>query len=230
VVAALAFHDCQPPVGELHVGEPQAQHLATAQPRQQHRQHHGPVPVRPQRRDQPVRLRRRQDPRQGPRHPHQRNRPRRPLPALPPRRQAPRHRVGLHRRVPAGQQIGVKPGHRRQPPCDRPRRQPRLTVSQPHHAAVSPLVGQELEHVRRRDLHRVPGDHAEERLQVERHRPQRVRPRAPRHELQVTIHEPVTQGITDLAQPRRRPHHLRKAHHGCFPSSASRYAKRSPVY
>ena len=66
----------------------------------------------------------------------------------------------------------------------------------------------------------------EECLQVKSDRPQGVRSRPACHELQVTIHEPVTHGITDLAQPRRRPHHLRKAHHDCFPSSASQYATK----
>ena len=56
VMAALARHGNQPPVSDLHIFEPQAQHLAPAQPGQQHRQHHRLVPVRAQRTEQPVRL------------------------------------------------------------------------------------------------------------------------------------------------------------------------------
>jgi len=56
VVAALALHHGQQPVGNLHVTEPQPQHLTPAQPGQQHPQHHRPVPVRAQRGDQPVGL------------------------------------------------------------------------------------------------------------------------------------------------------------------------------
>jgi hypothetical protein len=78
VMTALAFHHDQPPVSDLHVLEPQPQHLAAAQPRQQHRHHHGAVPVGAQRAKQPVRLGWLQDPRQGARHPHQRHHPRRP--------------------------------------------------------------------------------------------------------------------------------------------------------
>jgi hypothetical protein len=44
VMAALALHHPQPPVGDLDILKPQPQHLAAAQPRQQHAQHHRPVP------------------------------------------------------------------------------------------------------------------------------------------------------------------------------------------
>ena len=128
VMAALALHHGQPPVSDLHILKAQPQHLAPAQPGQQHRQHHRPVPVRAQRGDQPVRLVRRQDPRQGPRHPDQRRGPRPVRPARPPGQQAARHRVGLHRRIPPGDQVRIQSRHRRQAPGDRPRRQPRLPV------------------------------------------------------------------------------------------------------
>jgi len=55
-MAALARHDNQPLLSDLHIVEPQARHLAPAQSRQQHRQHHRLVPVRAQRTKQPVRL------------------------------------------------------------------------------------------------------------------------------------------------------------------------------
>jgi hypothetical protein len=56
VMAALACYHHQPLIRDLHIFEPQAQHLAPAQPRQQHAQHHRLVPVRAQRTEQPVRL------------------------------------------------------------------------------------------------------------------------------------------------------------------------------
>jgi hypothetical protein len=55
-MAALARHNHQPLISDLHIFEPQAQHLAPAQSRQQHRQHYRLVPVRAQRTQQPVRL------------------------------------------------------------------------------------------------------------------------------------------------------------------------------
>jgi hypothetical protein len=67
---------------------------------------------------------------------------------------------------------------------------------------------------------RSPADPgADEGLQVEGDRPQRVRPRPPRRELQVKVHQPVAKRIAGLAQPRCRAHHPQEAHHGCFPSS-----------
>jgi hypothetical protein len=63
---------------------------------------------------------------------------------------------------------------------------------------VAPPVSQEIEHIRRGDLDRVLADNREERLQVERDRPQRVRPTPARHELQIPVCQPLTQRITDL--------------------------------
>ena len=67
--------------------------------------------------------------------------------------------------------------------------------------------------IRRRDRHRVLPDHREERLQVKGHRPQRVRAAPARHELQIPVHQPVTQPVTDLARPRHETHKTRKAAH-----------------
>ena len=233
VMAALALHHGQPPVSDLHVRKPQPQHLAPAQPGQQHRQHHRPVPVRAQRADQPVGLLRRQDPRQGPRHPHQRRHTRSHRPALAAGHQAPRHRVDLHRRITPRDQVGIQARHRRQAAGDRPRRQPRLPVRQPHHRPVTPLMRQELEHIRRGDLHRVLPDHREERLQIEGHRPQRVRPAPARHELQIPVHQPLTQAIPDLARPRHETRKTREAaHFSTIPVRDARAQERhgSPVY
>ena len=232
-MAALALHHGQPPAGNLHVGEPQPEHLAPAQPGQQHRQHHRPVPVRAQRPDQPVRLARRQDPRQGPRHPHQRRGPRPPRPALPPGQQPPRHRVDLHRRITPRDQVRIQPRYRRQAAGDRPRRQPRLPVRQPHHRPVPPLMRQELEHIRRSDRHRIFRDHSEERLQVKGHRPQRVRSAPARHELQIPVRQLVTEAVTDLARPRHETHKTRKgAHFSTIPACDTTTLERhgSPVY
>jgi hypothetical protein len=84
--------------------------------------------------------------------------------------------------------------------------QPGLPIRQPHHAAIPALMGQELEHIRRGDLHRALPGHREERLQIEGHRPQRVRPAPACHELQIPVHQPLTQAITDLARPRHAAH------------------------
>jgi hypothetical protein len=107
-------------------------------------------------------------------------------------------------------QVGTQPRHRRQAAGDRPRRQPRLPGRQPHHRPVTALISQEIEHIRRGHLHRVLPDHQEERLQVEGHRPQRVRPAPARHELQIPVHQPLTQPVTDLARPRHETHKTRK--------------------
>jgi hypothetical protein len=53
-------------------------------------------------------------------------------------------------------------------------------------------MSQEIENVDSGDLDRVLANHQEERLQVERHRPQRAGPAPARHELQIPIHQPVT--------------------------------------
>ena len=94
-----------------------------------------------------------------------------------------------HRRVATSDEIGVEARHRRQPPGDRPRRQSRLAIAHAHHRAITALRSEELEHVRRRHLHRVLRHHREERLQIERHRPQRVRPTPTSDELQIAIHQ-----------------------------------------
>ena len=66
---------------------------------------------------------------------------------------------------------------------------PRLTIRQSDHAAITALVSHELEHIRWSDLHRLLGDHREERLQIERHRPHRVRPSPAGDELQVPVNQ-----------------------------------------
>jgi hypothetical protein len=62
---------------------------------------------------------------------------------------------------------------------------------------------QEVEHIHREHLDGVLADHHEERLQIERHRPQRVRPSATRHELEIAINQRITQrepGLTSRRQ------------------------------
>ena len=54
-LAALADHP-QPAAPHIHVGELEAADLGRAQPAQQHHQHHGPVPVRAQRRHEHVNI------------------------------------------------------------------------------------------------------------------------------------------------------------------------------
>jgi hypothetical protein len=74
-------------------------------------------------------------------------------------------------------------------------------------------MSQELEHIRRGHLHRALAGHREEGLQIEGHRAQRVRPAPARHELQIPVHQPLTQPVTDLARPRHQTHKTRKAAH-----------------
>ena len=60
-MAALAFDDEHSPIGDLQVAQAQTQHLAAAQPAEQHRLDHRPIPPRPQRPPQSVDLDRGQD-------------------------------------------------------------------------------------------------------------------------------------------------------------------------
>ena len=184
-MAALALDDEQRPVRDLDVGQAQPEHLAAAQPAEQHRQHHRPVPVRAQRR----RAARRPRPATG-----SSATCAAPAPTAPCRdRGRPARRVDSprgtgfdsHAGVTASDQVRIEPRHRRQPPGDRARRQARLAIRHPNHRPVAALMRQELEHVRRGHLDRVLVDDREERLQIERHRPQRVRPSPARHELQI---------------------------------------------
>jgi hypothetical protein len=65
------------------------------------------------------------------------------------------------------------------------------------------------------------------------HRPQRVRPAPARHELQIPVHQPLAQAITDLARPRHETHKTREAAHlSTIPVCDARTQERhgSPVY
>ena len=105
-----------------------------------------------------------------------------------------RHRVARHRGVIADHQIRVEPRHRRQPPPDRARRQPRRPVDRHHLAATITVAlgGDERHHIRRRHPHRGLVDEREEHLQIERHRPDRVRPRPSPKKLEIRVHERMT--------------------------------------
>jgi hypothetical protein len=59
-------------------------------------------------------------------------------------------------------------------------------------------MSEELEHVRRPHLHRIPINDGEEHLQVERHRPHRVRSTPPSHELEIAVHKPITKRVPKL--------------------------------
>ena len=167
-------------------------HFAAAQPAQHHRIDHGPVAVSPQRRPQRVDLGRRQHPRQRAGRADQRH----PAPATPRTRpagsQAARHRVAAHAGVLPGAQVRIQAPHARQPPGDRPCRQARLAILQPHHPPAMPgstLSRQEPEHVRSRHLRRRLGHHPEEDLQIKGHRQPGVGPGPGSHERQVVIHQ-----------------------------------------
>jgi hypothetical protein len=83
---------------------------------------------------------------------------------------------------------------------DRARRQTGLAVRHPHHCPVAALMGQELEHVRRPHGHRVLRHDREEHLQIERHRPQRVRPAPARDELEIAVDERIAERVTGLTR------------------------------
>ena len=119
------------------------------------------------------------------------------------------HRAHRHRRVTAGDEIGVAARHRRQPPADCPRRQTRLPITDAHHFAVTALGGQELEHIRRRRRQGIPPDDREERLQDEAVPRQRVRPAPTRDELEIAVDEQITERVVGLARRRHRPDHER---------------------
>ena len=62
----------------------------------------------------------------------------------------------------------------------------RLPVGDADHGPVAALVRKEVEHVGRDHLDRVLVDDPKERLQIERYRPQRVRPSPASHELEIS--------------------------------------------
>ena len=95
-------------------------------------------------------------------------------------------------------------------------------------------MSEELEHVRRGDLDRILRHDREERLQIERHRPQRVRPSTTGDELQIAIHQRITQlepGIT-TQQSTNEPGKEKSssAHAPSTTETMSRMSERSPVY
>jgi hypothetical protein len=209
-MAAFAVDDEHPTIGDLHIAEPQSEDLAATQPGQQHRLDHRSVPPGAQRPHESVDLDRRQDLRQRARHPHQRHDARLHRTGSAARRQPAWHRVRRHRRVSTRDQIGVEARHGRQAAGDRSRRQTRLPINDPHHLAITALGGEELEHVRRRHRHRIPPHDAEERLQIERRRLQRVRPTPASNEVEIAIHERITERVTGLTQRRHRPNQTRE--------------------
>ena len=106
----------------------------------------------------------------------------------------------MHAGVLPGTQVRIQAPHARQPPGDRPGRQARLTIGQPHNPPAMPrsaLSRQEPEHIRSRDLRGRLGHHPEEDLQVEGHRQPGVGPGPGSHERQVARAEsvPVTRHL-----------------------------------
>jgi hypothetical protein len=63
-------------------------------------------------------------------------------------------------------------------------------------------VSEELEHVSRLHVDRLLVDDTEERLQVERDRPQRVGLNPTRHELQIAIKQKMAERVTGLTRQR----------------------------
>jgi hypothetical protein len=80
-------------------------------------------------------------------------------------------------------------------------------------------VNGDLDHAQAARLHQLRThpldvvDDAEEHLQVERHRSHRVRPTPPRDELEIAIHERLTQRVAKPTRPRHRPDQTRELVH-----------------
>ena len=143
LVPALALGDEQPAFADLDITQAQAEHLAAAQPAEQHRLHHRPVAVGAQRRHQRVYLGREQDPRQHPWGPQQRRPPPSRAGAGASGRHPMGHRVDPNPAIPARDEVVEQPGQGGQAPLDGAYRQPGLAVLQAHHPrpAARRLVG-----------------------------------------------------------------------------------------
>ncbi len=208
-MTALAVRDEHSPLGDLQIVETQPKHLGTAQRPEHHRFDHRPITPPATRLQQRIDLGRLQDRRQRPWRAHQRCSSVRARPF--PVRQPSRHRVRIH--LPACQQEAEQPRDRRQPALDRASRQPRLAIDQPDHTTIAALVGDEAQHVARRDLARFLRNNGEEHLEVVTGRQRRVRPSTRRHKIEIAIHllltEPQTRSTSaiGLANQHRNPRH-----------------------
>ena len=175
LVTALAVGDEHPPLPSVDVLEPQPKHLTTTQPSQQHRVDHRPVPMLAKRAGERIDLSRIDHPRKHLRGPDQRHATHRPL-ATSTRCQPLRHRTRCH--ITTHNQIVIEPRDRSQPTLDRPCRQTRLTVLDPHHVARHAgltLHRNKPQHISRDNLDRIHLNDREEHLQVIGLSQQRVR-------------------------------------------------------
>ena len=196
LVPALAVSDEQTMLTRLYVLQAQAEDLAAAQTTQQHCLDHRKVQAGPQRGREGIDLVRVDHPRKSPRRPNQRDAAHRSLSGTP-HCQPARHRVAGHASVVADDQILIQASNRRQPTLNRARRQPRFAVLDPHHLQTQPgsaLSLDERQNVGGVDRDRVLADDRKEHLQVVGRRQHRVRSRSRRHQLQVLVKQPVTQG------------------------------------
>jgi hypothetical protein len=99
-------------------------------------------------------------------------------------------------------------------------------IAEPHHGAVAALLRKELEHVRRSYGERFVGHDHEERLQIKRNRPKRVRPSPPSDELQIPVDQRMTEPIPHPARHRHQAHQQRETSHDrtlAGPRSPARY-------
>ena len=69
---------------------------------------------------------------------------------------------------------------------------------------VAALMSEELEHVCWPHGHRIHLEHGEEPVQIERHRPHRVRPAPPSDKLEIAVHERISQRISGAHRRARR--------------------------
>ncbi len=192
---ALALGDEQSVLAGPNVLESQAEDLAAAQPAEQHRFDHRPVPARAQRRHEQVDLVRVDHAGQGARRPDERH-PANCALAGAAHRQAARHRVARDTGVAADDQVLIEACDRRQPALDRASRQACLAVLDPHDLGVAPrpaLLLDEREHVGGLDVDRVLVDDREEHLQVERSGQHRVPTSPSGHQLDIRVEQRMTE-------------------------------------
>ena len=192
------------PLGHLNVAESKAQHLTAPQAAEHHGQDHGPVPLRAQRPEQGLDL-------GGIRGSWAMS-----LAPGPAARWS-SGRLGDGWSSPEGpgstappcqpeRSDRVETRDRRHRPCDRPSRQSRLAVADPHHPAIAALMGQEVEDVGRDHLDRLLVDHAEEASSDRRPPPAACWHAAASDELEIRVHERITEAIAKRSRRRGRTH------------------------
>ena len=207
-MAALAVGDEQPTFTPTNVLQPETEDFAAAQPGEQHRVDHRPIPILAQRRDQLDDLVVIEDLRQMPDRSHQRDHP-----PITRHRSTHRH-AALDRvviQVTERDEVRVEAGQDRQPASDRRQRQTLGLVDRDHRRVgrTGPLDADELQHVPASDLERVDVDDREEHLQVIDDRQRRVRSQPGVNRLEIVVDEWMAERRSDT-RTRVRKRQLRE--------------------